>query len=185
MSEEIIIRERRARLEEAASAVIELMRTASQPEDVARGSIDRFARAAGCEWAAYWMPDLDLRRVRRAAIWSAPGVRLQRLGHGPQRPTVSLSESNAAHVWRTRTPLWAASLVLMTALAPREGQEGDLQSGVWFAVKTDTATYGVIELLGRAFSPRTAGHLAAIERIGARLGHALEERRSAPPPRLH
>ena len=70
-----MFQERLARLEEAASAVIELMRTASQPEDVARGSIDRFARAAGCEWAAYWMLDFDLRRVRRAAIWSAPGLR--------------------------------------------------------------------------------------------------------------
>ena len=45
MAEYIMIQERLARLEEAASAVIELMRTASQPEDVARGSIDRFARA--------------------------------------------------------------------------------------------------------------------------------------------
>jgi hypothetical protein len=89
-------------------------------------------------------------------------------------------------VWRTRKTLWATGLVLATALSPPpEGQEGDLQSGLWFAVKTDTAVYRVIELLGRTFSPRTAGHLATIERVGSLLGHVLEERRRHSPPRLH
>jgi hypothetical protein len=54
-----------------------------------------------------------------------------------------------------------------------------LHCGVWFAVKTDTSIYGVIELTGRAMDSRTPDNLFMIERLGFRLGQALEERRCA------
>jgi hypothetical protein len=40
---------------------------------------------------------------------------------------------------------------------------------------TDTAVYGVIELLGRALEPMSFNDLVIFDRLGVRLGHALEE----------
>ena len=51
-----------------------------------------------------------------------------------------------------------------------------LHGGVWFAVKTDTAMFGVIELLGRALEPAAPENLVNLERLGFRLGLALEHR---------
>jgi len=62
--------------------------------------------------------------------------------------------------------------------------EAGLRGGVWFAVKTDTSVYGVIELLGPALEPKTPDNLVLVERLGFRLGHALEELRHGNA-RLH
>jgi hypothetical protein len=56
---------------------------------------------------------------------------------------------------------------------------------MWFAVKTDTAVYGVVELLARELPSITTETLVAIERVGSRLGYVIEERRSERPSRLH
>ena len=179
-----MIQDRLAQLEQAAVSVIELLRGASRPEDVALASIERLGLAAASEWAAYWMLVPKQRRVRPLAIWSVSGPKVQLPARHPPQ-TVSDSESTATHVWRNQKPVWATSTVAQGAPRTLEDPQGDLQSGVWFAVKTDTAVYGVIELLGRAFAPRTTANLAVIERLGARLGHALEERRRNFPPRPH
>lgn len=55
------------------------------------------------------------------------------------------------------------------------GRDAGLHGGVWFALKTVTAVYAVIEQLGRAFEPKTPGNLIELERLGFRLGYALEE----------
>jgi len=56
---------------------------------------------------------------------------------------------------------------------------------MWFAVKTDTRTYGVVELLARMLPVITIETLVSVERLGSRLGYAIEEIRSERPSRLH
>jgi hypothetical protein len=63
--------------------------------------------------------------------------------------------------------------------------EAGLRGGMWFAVKTDTAMYGVIELLAREMPSISAETLAAVERVGSRLGYVIEERRSERSSPLH
>jgi hypothetical protein len=181
-----MIQDRLAQFEQAVSDVVELLRGASQPKDLALASIERLGPAAACEMAAYWMLDPERRRVRPRAIWSVSGPKVQILARHPPPSIVSDSENTATHVWRSKKPIWATSVVVARE-TPREleNHRGNLQSGVWFAVKTDTAVYGVIELLGRAFAPKTTANLAVIERLGVRLGHALEERRRASQPQSH
>lgn len=181
-----MIQDQLAQFEQAVSDVVALLRGASQPKDVALASIERLGPAATCEMAAYWMLDPERRRVRPRAIWSVSGPKVQMLAHHPPPSTVSDSENTATHVWRSKKPIWATSVAVSPG-TPREleNRQGNLQSGVWFAVKTDTAVYGVIELLGRAFAPRTTANLAVIERLGVRLGHALEELRLDSPPQPH
>jgi hypothetical protein len=60
-----------------------------------------------------------------------------------------------------------------------------LRAGVWFAVKTDTAIYGVVELLARELPAMSVEILVAVERLGSRLGYVIEELRTERPSRLH
>jgi hypothetical protein len=85
------------------------------------------------------------------------------------------SFGNAAIAWCGRKPVWS------TGLAPdrRPSQSGDsAETGqharVWFALKTDIAVYGVIELLGAVFESQPPDNLIGLERLGFRLGLALE-----------
>jgi hypothetical protein len=50
-----------------------------------------------------------------------------------------------------------------------------LQGGVWFALKTEHAVYGVIELLGKNLPRGTDGLLGAVENLGIRLGRLIED----------
>jgi hypothetical protein len=86
-----------------------------------------------------------------------------------------MSEGNAGHVWRTRTPIWTTNLVRDMCL-PRslEAREAGLVGGIWFAVKTDEAVYGVIELLGRQVAHPSEALMVEIEHLGIQLGRLFE-----------
>ena len=104
--------------------------------------------------------------MRALASWSAAGINTLALDGDIRPRTASLSQGNAGHVWRSRKPLWSTSLVLDTALPP--AVEAGSRGGVWFAVKTDTSVYGVIELLGRALEPTTPDNLVLVEQLAHR-----------------
>lgn len=171
---------------QATRIAIELIRRASQLDDVAQAVLERFAQAAHCKWGAYWAVDLPSRALRAVASWSDLGPE----GHAFDRETLAhipaTNRGNAAKVWRSGKPLWTADLVLDMGLprSLRAAQAG-LRGGLWFAVKTDTATYGVVELLAQVPPLITAEMLVAVERVGSRLGYTLEELRSERPSPLH
>jgi hypothetical protein len=68
---------------------------------------------------------------------------------------------------------------------PQHTAAAGLRGGIWIAVKTDTALYGVVELLARAMPVITPETLVAVERVGSRLGYVIEELRGERPSRLH
>jgi len=176
----------KARLAQATGIAIELLRGASQLEDVAEAVLERLAQAAGCEWAAYWVVDPQARALRPVASWSGLGPHGQPLDRETRVCIPFTNQGNAAKVWRSRKPIWTANLVLDMGL-PRSlrAAAAGLRGGMWFAVKTDTALYGVVELLARQLPSITTQTLAVIERVGSRLGYVIEERRSERPSRLH
>jgi GAF domain-containing protein len=176
----------KARLAQATGIAIELLRGASQLEDVAEAVLERLARAAGCEWAAYWVVDPQARALRAVASWSGLGPQGQLFDRETRVCIPFTNQGNAAKVRRSRKPIWTANLVLDMGL-PRSlrAAAAGLRGGIWFAIKTDTALYGVIELLARELPSITTETLVAIERVGSRLGYVIEERRSERPSRLH
>ncbi|MFL6605572.1 MAG: GAF domain-containing protein [Steroidobacteraceae bacterium] len=171
---------------QATRAVLELLRDASQLEDVAEAVLERLAHAAHCDWAAYWAFDAQLRTLRPVASWSGLGPEGQPFDQQGRARIESTNHGNAGKVWRSRKPLWTADLVLDLGM-PRSLRAADagLQGGLWFAVKTDTAMYGVVELLARALPLVSVETLVQVERVGSRLGYALEQRRSERPSPLH
>jgi len=176
----------KARLAQATGIAIELLRGASQLEDVAEAVLERLAHAASCEWAAYWVVDPQARALRAVASWSGLGPQGQPFDRETRVRIPFTNQGNAAKVWRSRKPIWAANLVLDMGL-PRSlrAAAAGLRGGIWFAIKTDTAIYGVIELLARELPSMTTETLVAIERVGSRLGYVIEERRSERASRLH
>lgn len=50
-----------------------------------------------------------------------------------------------------------------------------LHGGVWFAIKTDSAVYGVVELLGTKIPAATQELLVGIESFGIQIGQLLED----------
>ena len=62
---------------------------------------------------------------------------------------LTLSEGIAGHVCRGKKPVWTLDLMNDMCL-PRSllAQRGGLQGGLWFAIKTKQAVYGVMEILG-------------------------------------
>jgi hypothetical protein len=169
-----MIRYRFSQLEEAGRLV---SATLLMSTDLGRASstvLALLAPAAESEHATYWRFDPTVMRLRALASWSA-SKRTASMRHSGMAPrTASLSLSNAGQVWHTRKPLWASALLDMDLSAGIR-----LHGGVWFAVKSDTSIYGVIELTGRALDGSIPQNLFLIERLGSRLGHALEERRCA------
>ena len=170
-----MIRHRLDEMGRAVARAVELLRAARHLEAAARAVLELLGQATCSERATYWTVDPELLRLRAIANWSAAGFGPPVRDGDIRRRTASLSHGNAGHVWHSRKPLWSTSLVLDTALPP--SLEAGLRGGVWFAVKTDTSVYGVMELLGRALEPKTPDNLVIVERLGFRLGHALEELR--------
>jgi len=173
-------------LAQATGTAIELLRGASHLEDVAQAVLERLAQAARCEWAAYWVVDPQARALRPVASWSGLGPQGKPFDRDVRARIPSTNQGNVARVWRSRKPIWSANLVLDMGM-PRSlrAAAAGLRGGMWFAVKTDTAVYGVVELLARQLPSITTETLVAIERVGSRLGYVIEERRSERPSRLH
>jgi GAF domain-containing protein len=180
-----MIGERVARLAEATDSVIALLRGGRRMEEVAQAALERLANAARCEWGAYWALDPTSQRLQAVASWSALGPKGERFEQDTRVRTLAPNQDNAGQVWRSRKPIWTTNLALDMSL-PRsfEASEAGLRGGVWFAVKTDTAVYGVIELLARTLPYKNSETLAVVERVGFRLGYVLEELRREPS-RLH
>jgi hypothetical protein len=181
-----MIDERLAQLSQATDRAIEALRRERRLEDVMQGVPERLARAAGCEWAAYWAVDVSSHRLHAVATWSALGPTGGRLELDVRVRALSMNQCAPGLVWRTLKPIWTSNIALTMCL-PRclNASEAGLRGGVWLAVKTDTAIYGVIELLAQTLPYKPSGALAALERIGLRLGYVLEELRNQQRSRLH
>lgn len=154
---------------EAAIAGCEI-RTMSARE-LMQEVLPRLATAVGCTWATYWQVSLQPCALLPEVTWK----RDPQLGSDLERHTLgrrlSMSEGTAGHVWRSRKPIWTRDLVNDMCL-PRslEAKANGMQGGIWFAVKSDTVVYGVVEMLGPDVIPSNDSLLLTIERLGMVLG---------------
>lgn len=129
----------------------------------------------GCEWGTLWTVDAVRHQLCPVATWNSPSTEAPRLERDTVGRSLSLSEGNAGHVWRSRKPIWTVDLIKDMCI-PRsiDAVNAGLHGGIWFAVKSEEAVYGVVELLGRSVPPPTAELLAQIEILGIWLGAAFE-----------
>ena len=128
-----------------------------------------------CDWGTYWHADPGSLVLRPLAKWNSDRTHAEELDQDLKFRTLSMSQGTAGHVWRSRKPVWTTDLIADMCL-PRslEAQKAGLQGGIWFAVKTEKAVYGVFEILGRRIPPANKELLVGLERFGIRLGKTLE-----------
>lgn len=156
-------------------AVIGHCRARGGVEDGEPELLALLAAAFHCQWATYWKVDAGAMKLLPLATWSDRSVDARRLARDTSGRRLSLSEGTAGHVWRSRKPVWSANLVQDMCLPRSLGATTvGLQGGIWFALKTDVAVYGVIELLGRAHRAAGDEALAAVEQLGIALGRFVE-----------
>lgn len=171
-----MIRHRMRNLDGAAKRALSVLSPSSQQVEIAQTVLHLLARASLCQWGAYWTLDAVPGSLRPIAIWNTSTLETLPLDCDLRRRPLSMSLAKARQVWRSRRPLWSTRSVLnVSLLRPRQLAEVDLQAAVWFAVQTDAAVYGVIELRGQAAESKAPASLAAFERLGFRLGSAIEE----------
>lgn len=160
-------------LERVFDEAVKLLSSSGKIEHAAPELIEMLARAIGCDWATYWK--VESLALRPISSWSSHLITAPKLKADTQNRTLSLSEGTAGHVWRSGKPVWSTNLVRDMCL-PRslDPTTAGLQGGVWFALKADRATYGVIELLGRNLPEATGELLSAIETHGMNLGRLIQ-----------
>src|SRR5258708_4753298 len=107
-----LMSDRQTQWTQATGTAIELLRGASQLEDVAQAVLERLAKAARCEWAAYWAVDPQARTLRPVASWSGLGPQGRPFDRDTYARIPSTNQGNAAKAWRSRKPTWTANLVL-------------------------------------------------------------------------
>jgi hypothetical protein len=169
-----------ASLEQAYPQVVQLLSSATGIEQAAADLLELLARSSGSQWGTYWHVDPQghvLRPLKTWSIESEPHPELER--HTLNR-TLSLSEGAAGHVWRSRKPMWTVDLTKDMCL-PRslDAEASGLHGGIWFALKSDQAVYGIIELLGKSLPHPTVDALLGIERLGIKLGQMIESKHLA------
>jgi len=155
------------------------LRESSSSKVAAPMLLEKLGRALECEWGTFWEVDSRAHVLRPIGTWSASSLEVKKLEQDTRSRNLSLSEGNAGHVWRSRKPLWTVDLVKDMCI-PRsiDADRAGLHGGVWFALKTDRAVYGVIELLGLNLAPAEEELIAGIEIFGIQLGKILEEKAS-------
>lgn len=153
-----------------------LLLSHNEMEEVGSDLLALLGEALGCEWGTLWAVDSSAQRLKPVATWSAPQIQAGRLAEHTINRALSLSEGTAGHVWRGRKPIWTLDLVRDMCL-PRslDAETAGLHGGIWFAIKTDFAVYGVVELLGTKIPEASQELLVGIEAFGIRIGHLLED----------
>jgi hypothetical protein len=160
-----------------ARSLARILQFVSQRQDIDADVIERLAVALRCQWGTYWKVDPEKICLVATLLWELEQDRTQPLRMDTVGQSLSISQGNAGHVWRSRKPIWARDLIFEMCLPRSLGaQTSGLKGGIWFAVKTDRAVYGVLEFLGHDIEPVSDESLVLIEQFGISLGRLVEAR---------
>jgi hypothetical protein len=129
-------------------------------------------------WAAYWKVDSDAHVLRAITTWSENPTVLRPLSRDTQSHDLALSEGVPGQVWRSGKPNSSSNLIRDMCL-PRSiaAQSGGLSAGIWFPVRADHETHGVMELLGKQPWPNDREFHEQLTILGELIGEMLPERR--------
>ena len=152
-----------------------LLQSQKLDHDTAINVLKICGTALQCQWGTFWLVDPSVMLLNPIATWSNQLGTLK-LEQDTQAKSLSLSEGNAGHVWRSKKPIWTVDLIKDMCI-PRslDAETAGLHGGIWFALKTERAVYGVIELLGVDLPEADDELLAGIEILGIHFGKIIEQ----------
>lgn len=162
------------KLEADLEAILGSFASSKSQLEISSDLLKILSREFGCELATFWKVDDFC--LRPAVIWNGADQSADRLSDDIKDKSLSLSEGTAGHVWRSRRPIWSTDIALDMCLPRSLGATSvGLQGGIWFAVKTNRAVYGVIEMLSRRLQPSSEELLQTVEHLGIKLGRLFED----------
>jgi hypothetical protein len=144
------------------------------------------SEAFHCQWATYWNVNTSDSCLEPVAVWCQSQLASEALGRHTHERRLSLNEGTAGHVWRSGKPVWSTNIVFDMCL-PRslDAKAAGFNSGVWFALKSDTTVYGIVELLGHGLEEAAEEALLAVEQFGMSLGKLIERNLARRRQNLH
>lgn len=153
----------------------EILNSSQSFDMVSQEVLEVLCRGFYCDWGTYWKVDSVEYVLKPFQVWSSGQLDASHLLKDTSKRRLTISEGNAGHVWRSRTPIWSTDIARDMCI-PRslDAVEVGLTGGLWFALKTENAVYGVIEILGQKFSDSSPEAILAIENLGMKLGRYFE-----------
>jgi hypothetical protein len=148
----------------------------SRREAPHRELLELLCRQFDSAWGAFWQADETSRVLRSVAVWNTETVNLDKLRRDTEDRNLCLSEGNAGQVWRSGKPICTSNLVREMCL-PRslDATEAGLKAGIWFPIKTEETTFGVIELLRKHPWRSDDSFLRELTLLGWELGHSFKK----------
>ena len=123
----------------------------------------------------FWEVDPVGKVLYAATSWKHSEVTAHLLEQDTYTRQLTMGEGIAGHVWRSRKAVWTTDITRVMCL-PRclHAKQAGLEGGVWIPLKTVSAVYGVLELLGRRPLSAGADAVIAVERLAVSLGYLIE-----------
>lgn len=158
-----------------------LKRTLESSKDIesaAPALLEAIAKRFDCQWGTYWKVDFDRRVLRPIAMWNDKATALSPLVVHTRTRVFTLNEGVAGQVWKSGKPICTSDLIRDMCL-PRSlsAKTAELSGGIWFPVRADQTTYGVIELLAKHSWPKSQQLIDELASVGDFIGASLPERR--------
>ena len=165
-------------LQEALGRILDranTIATSSASKIITLELLDATARALRCELAVFWEVHPASKVLYAATIWKQSEATTQELERDTCARQLTIGEGIAGHVWRSLKTTWATDITRVMCL-PRciHAEQAGLGGGIWIPLKTVSAVYGVLELLGRQPIPAHADAVLAVERLAVSLGYLIE-----------
>jgi hypothetical protein len=154
-----------ADLQEALGRIVDRannIATSSSSRIITLELLDATAHALRCEWAVFWEVHPAGKVLYAATSWKHSEVTGQELEQDTYNRQLTMGEGIAGNVWRLRKAVWTTDITRVMSL-PRclHAKRAGLEGGVWIPLKTVSAVYGVLELLGRQPLPPHADAVIA------------------------
>lgn len=158
-----------------SNTCLEILNASQSFDMVSKEILEVLCRGFSCDWGTYWKVDSVEYVLKPFQFWSSNQLHASLLLKDTSNRSLTLSEGNAGHVWRSRTPIWSTDIARDMCIPRSLDAVGvGLTGGLWFALKTENGVYGVIELLGQKFSGSSPETILDIENLGMKLGSYFE-----------
>jgi len=138
------------------------------------------AKCLDGEWAAYWKLNSDEQVLRAIETWSDNSEPLRPLLRETETRALTISEGAPGRVWNSGHALSTVDLITVMRL-PRSlyAKAAGFSSGIWFPIRYQSTTRGVIELLRRQSWPDDEHFLKHLIILGETIGEMLPKPRSS------
>lgn len=132
-------------------------------------------RALDCQWGTLWGVDPRGQRLLPLQWWTPEALAAQRFRRDTVARELAFNEGVPGQVWKTGATRVSDDIVGVMSL-PRSlyAKAMGMQSGLWIPIRSNEATFGVIELLRRVRWSPGPSFLAEMDRLGRELGQACE-----------